>query len=1789
MLDRRNHEDDMTSTVPPISIPGMTILNEIGRGAYSIVYRCQRNGIDYAVKVPHEAVATKKEASIALRKEAAALATLHHPGLLKIHELGEAISQPFLVMELFEVPTLDAVLQERGSLPAAEILRMAIDVAGALGVAHRAGLVHRDVKPTNIAYFPDGHAKVFDFGLVGQAGDDMKGAGTLLYSAPEKTRMLKRPVDGRSDLYSLGVVLFECAAGRPPFYSADAGELTVLHAQAPPPALSELRPDLPDAFGRMVARLLAKDPDDRYQTVVGLQVDLQRLARGERTFALGEEDHPGGEDDSIALVGRDEEIATMRDVWRYVQESVSGRVVVVSGAAGIGKSRLARELLAQAQEEGALTISATCPHETSIPLGPLRDAVDAALTNLSRQTASPWAQQRTKLQHRIQPYAGLLDGLSPALDSLIGHNTVSSSGGAEDQVYAAVASLFLDLAAVQNGAVLHVDDVQWMDHASLRVMGMLAGRLQEAPLLVIATARTDSESSERTKQFLTVLSRATVETIMLPGLVDSGINALIRGLFDEAEVDEKFVRQMAARSDGNPFAVIEYVRAVLDAGLLRPHWGKCFVDREGLDSLHLPDDVHDLIGARLHGLDMTTQALIGAGAVMGVTFPASIVAEACQLEPDQVAAALDEALRHRLIEWVGADQYCYVHNRVREVVLSRISDDQKRLLHQRIAEVLQRINSRDPVAVYAKARHYAAGTQGDLARVYSANADAGQTALGENVLHDALAFLDEAARAANIAHIAVDSDFLRLHGLALYRLGQYSDALRRLNGALNEESISVRRAQLLCDLAWTRFGLHDYVESLESANLGMKELGYACPTNPLLRGLLAAGSFTLGLLCGNLGFGRGKASGVKRDEYRIFAELTNVAGRATYICRSPRSVLAIGLRNLYPVSRLGISTETARVYSSLGLLASVLKMPRRSDKIFGRLLAMSDQLDPLTRAEVKADRAIAIYLRGKSLRSLELFRRLLVEEGHWLSAVSYNLAARFLVSNLHLQGHDRDAMHWYELMLRRMQDASGSAKAESVEQSEIERWMQHLYVTVVPTVLGGTVGQKKELFALKRAYEEFEEDPIERGHVANPLTQVYFEIGELGPPIDQTIAAFETVTSPGLTTHIDRHFWVVKSYVRLEQLRSAPEDLRLEARKRADMAIEQLGKVSTVDELIAGHHAVIQASLFQIGGDQKRARRLLDQADESSAVTDSPWIRFEIQRIRARLLVAQGQEGAGHREAEIALLLAEREGWVRRGHDVRQEFVLREEAGIHDPTSHRGSTDTRRTGGGTTAEKRQLEALLQLNAAASKELEPRKVVRVALDEIVRILGAERALLFLCEDDESPNLYSGRDFNGNDLVDLDNYASTIVERARRERNAVVVTGTEEGEALGSQSAVIHELRSIMASPLELEGQLLGVIYLDSTLAKGFFTTDDLDILIALSSTIAASIKTARAAQLELSIQGEQRERALAEALRDSMMELSAVAEPQTLLKKLLQILGDRLDCAVGCIWIKTAEQWNTAALLGAAEDGMPLAAEILLLDEVAQPGTRQVGESGHPAPLLTKGRYDRWVGLSFAPGGTPLGAIVLAGRLCEEAEIDVGAAIVEQGAVAYERARLFSQVQALSVTDELTGLHNRRHFFELAEQLFDTSERYQRPLAAVMADVDRFKSINDRFGHAVGDEVIREVASRLAQAVRGTDIVGRYGGEEFVLLLPETASEAETLAERARGSVADTPVHTAVGDLPVTISLGVALRNADFSVGALINRADTALYQAKNDGRNRVTCAQGSTADHGRRIAADRSR
>jgi len=188
----------------------------------------------------------------------------------------------------------------------------------------------------------------------------------------------------------------------------------------------------------------------------------------------------------------------------------------------------------------------------------------------------------------------------------------------------------------------------------------------------------------------------------------------------------------------------------------------------------------------------------------------------------------------------------------------------------------------------------------------------------------------------------------------------------------------------------------------------------------------------------------------------------------------------------------------------------------------------------------------------------------------------------------------------------------------------------------------------------------------------------------------------------------------------------------------------------------------------------------------------------------------------------------------------------------------------------------------------------------------------------------------------------------------------------------------------------------------------------------------------------------------------------------------------------------------------------------------------------------------------------------------EENVKLAVTFADRVSIALENARLFSETQNQAITDSLTAVYNRRGLFQLGEYEFARARRIQRPFSAIMLDIDHFKHVNDRYGHATGDQTLRSLAERCQKGSRAMDLVGRYGGEEFVILMPETSLESARLAaERLKQSINTTPLLTDAGPLRVTVSIGVSEMKADDNLQSLIEQADAAMYEAKHAGRNRV--------------------
>lgn len=1745
-------------------VPGLEVLSHLGQGSQATVFRVRRGQDEYALKMLRAAL-TDEAALTAFRREAALLACVKHPGIPRVHEVGVVRRRSYLIMDLVNGSRLTEPLA-MGPLDVSRVVSVAMDIASALDAAHQAGVVHRDVKPDNIVLDEGGRPRLIDFGLAMQGVDETGDSvvGTMTYGAPEQSGMLRRSVDARADLYSLGVVLYECLTGLPPFTSPDIGEVIRMHATMPAPDVRLARPEVPAVLADLVAKLLAKDPDDRYQSAAGLLADLKCMSgrNAVEDFPLAQWDRPTQQRDP-ALSGRTRQLDALQRLWR---ESAAGRggAVLVEGLAGSGKSRLVREFLRVGCGNARVVLRGHSDADEAVPFAPLREAVERHFRDVRDMDPQEREQAVERLRAAAGPNQALLATLSPALGELLG---VQEAEQAEhhDQFISAAASFLLGLARSSGPAVLVLDDAQWLDDATRRVLTRVAGDLASTPLLVVVATRNDPAHQGALEDLRVSLDDAVADTLVMEPLEADSVVRIVGDMSGGMSLDTEAAAMVVSRTDGNALALQEYLVALMHSGLLRPAWGRWELDVEHLDDLPLAGSAVDLVIRRLEELDTTTRAMLGVAALIGASFSLDLLAQVTRTDLRRVARVVDQATWTHILERRGEERYAFLHNTVREAFLAQFDETSLVQHHQRIADVLVQTASTDPASVYATARHC---QNGDVVRherqVFRANFAAGRLALAEHSPAQAVQYLERAEQVASDP----GAEFYRALGVAHYRAGRFTDAVEVLDKALGSSDDPLERASVLHLMAVVQDSSWDSTGEIASAERGLAELDCPLPTGRSALLWSSLRLFGAGYLVGLTRIGHGKVEGHKRDRYRQISSLYGATGTGYRRDLRPDAAALVALRELFYVNRVGPCPEAVQAMARIATVLRETGHERLARRWFGRANRLAEEMgDARLATQVAWSEAVSLHACGQDDGTL--LRRLLDDRGQWLDAGQYLDGLNVLCWDSLLHGDT--AMT--EALFRHRRDrvgVSGQAGRNAVVAAEAGLLVMQ----------GQAVEAAEHLTALRAAADP----PLwERVDVIVASLLCALEQADLGAAVDEPLAQFRALRlAPTSLLPAQRAAYVYQAYARLEQCRVTEEERRGERLAQAVEAVDALAAV-TARPLLAAHHHVARATLLHLRDEHERAVAYLDQKAEGLRRVDAPLVAFEAARLRARGLKALGHLGEADRQARYALSVADEQQWPRRVRAVRAEFGYAGSTVFSQQSVSVGHQSVRihtHEGVPCSVFRHRLAALEEVSLAASRVGNPEDLARTALDGTIRMLHAERAVLFLLEG-TPPRLaqYAGRDAAGNDIGEIADFSATLVDRVSQTHEAAVITSAGDGTEVDSGSVVMHGLRSVMAAPLSLDGRLLGVVYLDSRIAKGIFTNEDVGALTAVTNYVAGALETARARQLEVDVTNANKKRELADMLRTANADLTGTLDPTEVLRRLMLSLVRVLDGGHGWVLRPEPKGWTVRAATSPEDVSTPETPQAPRADSVLsrlmeQDGPVVGGADGQRPGILVRSPepVNSWMTIPLRRNAERIGTIVLASPETEHfrsEQAELAAALAGQGLIAFDNARLFAQVRQMATTDELTRIANRRHFFTLATQRFSAVRDGDRPLAAMMVDIDHFKRVNDTHGHQVGDEVIRGVAQRFRRTIRPTDILGRYGGEEFALVL-DADLDVPAFAEGLRQAITGEAMETKAGPLDITVSIGVALlRPEDPDIGVLLGRADARLYTAKQTGRNRV--------------------
>jgi PAS domain S-box-containing protein len=602
-----------------------------------------------------------------------------------------------------------------------EFLRIAVSLAAAVGRLHARGLIHKDLKPANILIdTASGSVWLSGFGITSRLPREHQPpappeviAGTLAYMAPEQTGRMNRSVDSRSDLYALGVTLYEMLTGALPFTAADPMEWVHCHIARQPAPPGERVAGVPAPLSAIVMKLLAKTAEDRYQTAAGLIIDLKRcLAEWQATFGI-ESFLLGRQDASDRLLiperlyGREREIDTLLAAFDRVVADGTPQVVLVSGYSGIGKSSVVNELhRVLVPPRGLFASGKFDQYKRDIPYATLAQAFRSLVRPLLGLSEAALGRWREALSDALGPNGQLIVNLVPELVFVIGEQLPAPDLPPHDAQnrFQMVFRRFLGVfARKEHPLALFLDDLQWLDTATLELIEHLVTHSEVQHLLLVGAYR-DNEVDPahpliRTFQAIRDAGARVEEIVLTPLRLDDVGRLNADALHCKPERARPLAQLVHEKTSGNPFFVIQFLTALNEEGLLAldpvaPAW-QWDIDR--IRAKSYTDNVVDLVVGKLIRLPEETQEALKQLACLGND------AEIATLtmvhgEPEQtIHGALWEAVHAGLVLRLDTT-YKFLHDRIQQAAYSLIAEEERVEAHLRIGRVLLASMTADQLA-----------------------------------------------------------------------------------------------------------------------------------------------------------------------------------------------------------------------------------------------------------------------------------------------------------------------------------------------------------------------------------------------------------------------------------------------------------------------------------------------------------------------------------------------------------------------------------------------------------------------------------------------------------------------------------------------------------------------------------------------------------------------------------------------------------------------------------------------------------------------------------------------------------------------------------------------------------------------------------------------------------------------------------------------------------------------------------------------------------------------------------
>ncbi len=1635
-----------------------TISEQIAETRGAVVYRGKKTDTDHPVLIKLLKTRSASLTRIAqVRQEYQRISQIRHKGIVRPIEVLEDHGRYFIITEDNPLPCLGHYMKTH-VMDLIFFLRISVCLSKSLAILHQAGIVHREITPSHLYIDEQGQdAKISDFGiavLLTRKNNEIYNPEviqqSLAYQSPEQTGRMNRRVDYRTDLYSLGVVLYEMLTASVPFVSDDPMDMIYSHLAVEPVAPIRVNPDIPVAVSDIILKLLNKNAEDRYQSALGLAADLgacldQLQETGTiQPFVPGKKDIPMQFNLPQKLYGRTADLLSLLSCFDAVCKG-QPRVMMVTGRPGIGKSALVNEIHKPvAARRGAFITGKYEQYRRDVPYSAMIQAFKGLTRQILSQSNDRINRWKMQLEKQLGSNAQVACKVIPDIELIMGPQPDVPELGPEEtrnrfnDVVEKCISVF---ATSDHPLVLFLDDLQWADSASYDMIRNIVSSTWISHLFFIGAFRDDAIDGDHP---LSILLRGiedldiAVKTICVTPLEKKHVSLLIQDNLKGPESKSQALGELIhKKTGGNPFFVNQFLKMLYDERFI--HLDSNFEwqwDAQKISDLKVTDNMVDLLVKKLNKLDAKTRQTLTICACIGNRFHPEMIAFLENQSVDSTLEILRTATQEGLIDG-NETLYFYQHDRIQEAAYSLLDGKQKSRIHYRLGKKLMMDSGKNRLDgnLFYVTDQLNAGIEwvvdaGERLQLAQLNLDAGKKAKASAAYRSALDYykialeileescwethdditLDARVQMAEIYYLLDQPDQLQAIAAtgrkqacsALDQVGFVIPLLKMHTAAKQFDAVIAHGIDMLSQLGVCLPESPDGEQVFQALQKIMLDINGKTDEN--LLGLphmtdekmQAAVSIMVEMATAAYTLNRELSTMLWLEMLRIHLK-HGIHPMAAFAFTAYGVILVVGLGDISAGTRFGqLAFKILEKYENKNLMAPILNTYN---------LMIRHWTEP---ASASAKAGLYVY-------------QLAMETGHLEAAAlglflhdTYSLAAGMPLPRLeklmkdhygrikkmnqhHIADHH---LLWQQLVVGLM----GNDSAQDLNEQQAEQ----MYL------------KDKNYVGLSNFYQ------------IKFLLRFFFEAYTDAMGYLKKAEAYQSHVR-GLINSSTLVFFGAVGRLAVFHLASEKEQAVLLA--EVDVHMTQLQQWNAVSPVNFSHRCRLVAAMkAQINGDLIGAMDLYDDAillcrqngyDYETSYATAQAHAFFSRQGKDRLARTYLVETYRSHMKLGRYALADR---YREQYPFLQEICPADEsiraAKLQDPS-----------------QRLDMKAIVNASQAISSEI----ILKDLLEKMMRIIlenaGAQEGYIIL---NEKGRLLVEAECNtaDNTMVVLsstpvdqhDGFSQAMVHLVARTRKTIILENAcQEGEFTQDAHFKDCQSRSVLCQAVMSRGQLVGIVYLENTLATGVFTPRHLEVLRIIVSQAAISIENAR-----LYANLEQKVRSRTKALE-----------------------------------------------------------------------------------------------------------------------------------AAYER------IKQLAHTDLLTGLPNRREMMEKIAAEKARMGRHKMGAALMLSDIDNFKMVNDTYGHDCGDYVLKTAAKIMTEMVRQQDVVARWGGEEFLFLLPQTdRNGAGVIADKIRKKICQTELVFNGHRFSISMTFGISRFDPlETDIDHCLKKADTALYKGKTSGKNCIIHAE----------------